>query len=95
MHEGTRCKLWYVCLSCGLDVKSHFRDNTLTIFEVAFVYLFLQARHDINNDDIPAARRHWHTACQWPYLGACIWISVLLPIVISGLIIGVVLAIVL
>ena len=80
--------------SCEVSEITH-KNWLKKIFKIAFVYLILQARHDINNDDLPAARRHWRTACQWPYLGACVWVSVILPIVISGLIIGIVLVIVL
>ena len=83
-------------------MRSHFSEMTHIKKKTGYrnssdsVCLFLlQARHDISNDDIPAARRHWRTACQWPYFGACIWVSIILSIVISGLIIGIVFAIVL
>ena len=53
--------------------------------------LFLQAQHEINNNDILAAGRQWRSACQWPYLGACVWAAVVLPFVFGGLVVGIVL----
>ena len=55
----------------------------------------MQAQDDIINGDMAAAGRHWRTACQWPYMGAAIWVAAILPLVIIGLSLGIVFAIVL
>jgi len=45
----------------------------------------LQAQHDIDNGDMVAAGRHWHTAFQWLWMGAIVWVAVILPLFLMGL----------
>ena len=58
-------------------------------------FLYTQAQREINEGDMPAARRHWLTACQWPYFGMVIWVAIVLPFAIVGVVTGIVVAVIL
>lgn len=46
-------------------------------------YFFLQAQDDVTNGDMAAAGRRWRTGCQWPYLGVILWVTTILTIELS------------
>ena len=65
------------------------------MFFCLFVFFTTQAQREINEGDMPAARRHWLTACQWPYFGMVIWVTIVLLLAIVGVVTGIVVAVVL
>ena len=98
--------LYYPVLQVSDICIAHHKNTSLSLVvgegdipavwsHYVFYWFLTQAQHEINEGDIPAARRHWVTACQWPYFGMVIWIAIVLPFVMVGLITGIALGVVL
>ena len=58
-----------------------------------FMYMFIQAKKNIEDGEATEGRKVYKSCCCW-CIGPAAWISAIFPLVIAGIILGIVFAVI-